>query len=122
MSRVVPPKPDPPVEPPVEVKPIPPAVEEVAKVIEVEEGRNDAPPYPALAVRRSLEGVVELEIQVAEDGTVLRCTVARSSGFAILDNAAVTAVRKWIFRNGPGQTSVLIEFVLSDRTNKLLPR
>ncbi len=48
--------------------------------------------YPAPARRRGLTGVVELEIRLGLDGSVERITVARSSGHALLDQAAVRGV------------------------------
>lgn len=48
--------------------------------------------YPAPARRRGLTGVVELEIRLGLDGRVERITVARSSGHALLDQAAVRGV------------------------------
>jgi len=60
--------------------------------------------YPRRARRRGLEGTTELKILVARDGRVDRIVIARSSGHAILDEAARAAVASWRFspalRNG----------------------
>lgn len=53
------------------------------------------PPYPRLARRRGLEGLTVLLLQVAADGRVTSARVAESSGHAILDEAALAAVRAW---------------------------
>lgn len=56
---------------------------------------NRPPAYPAEAYRRGIEGRVLLRLLIAESGDVERVEVIRSSGFAILDAAAVEAVRTW---------------------------
>ena len=55
------------------------------------------PPYPSLAKRMNWEGSVHCLIRVAPDGTVESVSVDRSSGHAILDEAALKAIRKWRF-------------------------
>ena len=52
------------------------------------------PIYPPFAVNAHLQGVVILEALVDEDGTVAEVKVLRSPS-ALLDNAALTAVRQW---------------------------
>ncbi|HXP29662.1 MAG TPA: energy transducer TonB [Stellaceae bacterium] len=49
--------------------------------------------YPEQAVKQKQEGTVVLAITVARDGSVLDATVARSSGFALIDEAAVKMAR-----------------------------
>jgi len=57
---------------------------------------NNAPPrYPELARRNAWEGTVLLELTVAATGAVLEVRVIESSGHAVLDAAAVTAIRQW---------------------------
>ncbi len=73
---------------------------------------NPPPDYPAAAVRAGRQGRVVLEVEVRADGTVGDCTVVASSGHRLLDHAAVDAVRRWRFRDGPGRVRVPIEFVL----------
>ncbi|MFN7902708.1 MAG: TonB family protein [Holosporales bacterium] len=58
---------------------------------------NPAPVYPEQARRRGIEGSVLLSVMVAADGTPQSVTVAQSSGFAMLDNAAKEAVARWTF-------------------------
>lgn len=55
------------------------------------------PIYPATSRRLSEEGTVRLRVLVDERGRAREVTVARSSGFERLDNAAVDAVRRWRF-------------------------
>jgi protein TonB len=61
---------------------------------------NPAPRYPVESRRRREEGVVRLRVVVTADGRVREVTVARSSGFDRLDEAALNTVRKWRFRPG----------------------
>ncbi len=57
---------------------------------------NNAPPiYPTSAVRNRYEGTVLLRIEIGANGRVELVEVAKSSGYEILDEAAVNAVRKW---------------------------
>jgi protein TonB len=58
---------------------------------------NPKPAYPPLARRRHMEGTVILWVEVGADGRPLSVTVKRGSRFAILDKAAVDAVRRWRF-------------------------
>lgn len=58
---------------------------------------NPKPLYPLAARRRQQEGVVVLDVKVSAQGRVTEVTVAQSSGFPLLDEAALTAVRRWEF-------------------------
>lgn len=49
--------------------------------------------YPEEAVRRGLEGETVLLLEVGADGRIVEASVASSSGHAILDAAALRAVR-----------------------------
>ncbi len=61
-------------------------------------GTNPLPPYPLVARRLGKEGVVLLEVLVAPDGGAADVRMIRSSGFAPLDESAVTTVReRWRF-------------------------
>ncbi|MEH6515623.1 MAG: TonB family protein [Halioglobus sp.] len=50
--------------------------------------------YPKAAVRRSLQGSLELDLTLQEDGTLNEVVVARSSGYNTLDQAAMRAANK----------------------------
>jgi protein TonB len=58
---------------------------------------NPAPSYPPAAQRRGLQGKVILKIHVLASGQPDNVTVAKSSGYDILDDAAVKAVTGWVF-------------------------
>jgi TonB family protein len=64
---------------------------------------NAPPHYPDTARRQGWEGEVLLRLFIAADGAVQRVEIARSSGYEVLDGAAVTAVRRW--RGSPAMQS-----------------
>jgi periplasmic protein TonB len=59
---------------------------------------TDRPPaYPEIARRRGEQGRVLLRVAVSPAGLPINVSVAESSGFSILDSAAVNAVEQWRF-------------------------
>lgn len=64
---------------------------------------NPPPVYPTLARLRRYEGVVLLRVMVLADGTVGALQLEKTSGYASLDEAALKAVRGWVF--APGRRS-----------------
>jgi protein TonB len=61
---------------------------------------NPKPPYPTAAVRMGYQGLVLLDIEVLADGSVGGVQLLKSSGYKILDNAAMQAVKTWRFTPG----------------------
>jgi protein TonB len=57
--------------------------------------RTPAPAYPELARQAGVEGTVQLRALIGLDGRVRDVIVDRS--IALLDEAAVQAVRGWVF-------------------------
>lgn len=57
------------------------------------EGR--APSYPIESRRKKEQGTVILRVQIGTDGRVQQISVAQSSGFERLDQAALKAARGW---------------------------
>lgn len=55
------------------------------------------PIYPSAARQAGLEGTVILRIQILANGRPDEITIIQSTGYPVLDDAAVTAVRKWQF-------------------------
>lgn len=53
------------------------------------------PTYPTIAIQSKWEGTVLLRVYIDVNGAVSEVQVARSSGFPVLDGAAVNAVRRW---------------------------
>lgn len=64
---------------------------------------NPKPDYPADARRTGQQGVVTLAVQVTADGRAASVQLSRSSGFPLLDTAALQAVRRWTFE--PARTA-----------------
>jgi len=56
---------------------------------------NSPPRYPLLARRKGWEGTVVIEIRVSGSGRIQQAHVEKSSGYAILDGAALGAIRSW---------------------------
>jgi TonB family protein len=50
--------------------------------------------YPPMARRRNIEGIVGVSFEIERTGGLAAITVAHSSGSSILDNAAVSLVKK----------------------------
>ena len=77
----------------------------------------EVPEYPELARKWGWQGVVVLRIDVDPEGNVVSAEVLESSGYEILDKAAVDTVESaWGFRP-PGEyvtTVKEIEFVLRE--------
>ena len=58
---------------------------------------NPRPAYPRLARRNGEEGTVLLRVLVTHEGRAARLELDRSSGFPLLDGAALEAVKEWRF-------------------------
>ncbi|MDG4596393.1 MAG: energy transducer TonB [Candidatus Contendobacter sp.] len=56
------------------------------------------PTYPAFARRLGHEGRVVIRIQVLSSGAVAAASIERSSGYAVLDEAALATIKRWRFR------------------------
>jgi len=59
--------------------------------------KNPSPKYPRRARRRGYEGTVILDVFVSKEGRVADMRIDRSSGYPVLDEAAVASVKKWLF-------------------------
>ena len=55
--------------------------------------RIPKPHYPAVARQNGWQGRTVLRVEIRSDGRVGTVEVLRSSGYAVLDNAAIEAVR-----------------------------
>ncbi len=58
------------------------------------------PVYPPAAVKKGLAGTVVLLLNIDEEGRLAGSEIISSSGYKLLDNAAVKAVGKWSFSPG----------------------
>ncbi len=57
-----------------------------------------APEYPPQAIRLGQQGTVLLQARLDDEGRVAELQLVRSSGVAVLDRAALAAVRRWQFQ------------------------
>ena len=62
---------------------------------------NPPPKYPRIARKREYQGTVMLHVYVDSKGKVSDVELSESSGYKILDKAAIKAVKGWFFE--PGQ-------------------
>jgi len=60
-------------------------------------GNNPRPEYPRAAREAGWEGTTVLQVLVLPDGTVGLVSLHKTSGYAVLDEAALTAVKTWRF-------------------------
>jgi TonB family protein len=58
---------------------------------------NTPPVYPAIAKLRGYEGVVLVNAEILPDGRVGSTAISKSSGYTILDQSAIEAVKLWKF-------------------------
>jgi protein TonB len=55
------------------------------------------PTYPRIARKKGFEGTATIEVMFNELGEQLALTLVTSSGFSLLDQAAIAAVENWQF-------------------------
>ncbi|MDP6962533.1 MAG: TonB family protein [Planctomycetota bacterium] len=74
------------------------------------------PEYPRSARAKKQEGVVTLLLEIRADGQVNSAQIHQSSGHAVLDRAALIAVRTWKYfpasSNGVPQASRLLQAIV----------
>ncbi len=58
---------------------------------------NPPPGYPEMARRQGYEGIVIVAAEILDDGRVGKTVISKSSGYTILDQTAVDAVKAWKF-------------------------
>ena len=74
----------------------PPPVNEAAPLYRL----NPAPDYPLIARKRGNQGTVVLEVLVDRQGKVADLRLSASSGYSVLDQAALASVKTWLFDPG----------------------
>ncbi|MBF0622793.1 MAG: energy transducer TonB [Magnetococcales bacterium] len=72
---------------------------------------NPAPRYPNSARRRGYEGSVVLSVEVNPKGLPVGISVHKSSGYSVLDRAAIKTVWKWHFKPAEKQGRAVQGFV-----------
>ena len=82
---------------------------------------NPRPAYPPAARQSRQEGTTILQVEVTAGGHASEIAIQQSSGFPILDQAAVSAVRRWTFEPGrigalpvSSRVQIPVRFRLSD--------
>jgi len=83
--------------------------------------KNPKPAYPTMALKRGMQGLVLLSVEVSPKGQPLAVLIKQSSGFVLLDKAALKAVHAWRFapatRGGipvAARVDIPIRFSLND--------
>lgn len=71
------------------------------------------PSYPWACRKRGHEGVVAVFIRTDEGGKVIEAKIQNSSGYELLDEAALKAVQQWVLAEGPVQKTFSIVFRLN---------
>ena len=56
------------------------------------------PKYPSAARRAGQQGTVTLSFTIGSSGAVISARIAKSSGYVLLDNAALSTIRTWQFK------------------------
>jgi TonB family protein len=70
-------------------------------------GGHPTPEYPGLAQRMGYQGTVTLQITIDPSGAVTDVQLQKSSGYKILDDAALEHTRKHLrLRNAPGEVRI----------------
>ncbi len=82
--------------------------------------RNTPPAYPETARRAGWKGRVTVRVEVSADGLPIRVALEKSSGYGVLDQAALRAVKSWRFQprtiggvTMAGTVDVPVNFTLS---------
>ena len=92
-----PPEPNAPPAPPPAPLPPPEPVEATQAPVPLP-GQTPPPNYPRRALRRGIEGVVMVRVDVGPDGVPTSVGISSSSRSRDLDRAAIEAVERWRFR------------------------
>jgi len=69
------------------------------------------PQYPPAALSAGIQGLVKLRVRVDDQGRVVEADVAQSSGYLLLDRAALDVIYEWQFTSPDGIRGVAAEFV-----------
>jgi protein TonB len=86
---------------------------------------NAPPVYPAMAKLRGYEGIVLVSAEVLPDGRVGSAAISKSSGYTILDQSAIEAVKHWKFEPAKKagkpfavRVKLPIKFILHDESSQ----
>lgn len=73
------------------------------------------PRYPTNAINQKIEGYVQLEFDISQDGKVINVSVIKSSPAGIFDEEAIKALSQWTYEpsaNGVNKAQVQLDFRL----------
>lgn len=80
---------------------------------------NPPPPYPMTARRHGMQGRVLLRAEIQADGSCSQTVLQQSSGWPLLDQAAMQAVRNWRFTPAHLGSQAIVAWVEVPITFKL---
>ena len=96
--------------------------QQISSVIQLDYLKVTPPVYPKIARQRGWQGTVVLKAVVEQNGICKQVVVEKSSGYSVLDEAALKAVKEWEFdppQFGGEPYAVLarvpVQFVLTDK-------
>lgn len=82
--------------------------------------KNTPPSYPEIARQKGWEGRAIVRVEVSAEGRATKVTIAKSSGYGVLDQSALRAVKQWRFQPrtiagipAPGVVDVPVNFGLN---------
>lgn len=70
------------------------------------------PQYPKAALRRGLQGELKVKILIGTQGVPIETQILKSSGHKILDDSALEAVSKWVFKTKTNDTYYVIKTII----------
>ena len=70
------------------------------------------PQYPKAALKRGLQGTMKIKIFIGKDGIPTETQLLQSSGHQILDNSALEAVKKWIFKKNNRSAFYVVKTII----------
>jgi len=76
--------------------------------------------YPRAAVRRNLQGKLELDLLIAGDGSLLEVEIADSSGHSVLDKSAVRAAQSALKEKGLGDVDPVAVAEYADGSGNII--
>ncbi len=81
-------------------------------------GENMPPVYPEIARIRGYEGVMLIAAEILSNGRVGEARISKSSGYSILDQAALEAIKPWRFEPAKNQGGL---YHVGGSTRKICP-
>jgi protein TonB len=83
---------------------------------------NPSPRYPVRAFRDRAEGTVVVRVEVLASGESGQIVLQKSSGFDLLDQAAIDTIKKWRFKPAMADGQPVSQWVSVPITFRLTKR